>query len=165
MADSWITKGLCPSPYGCQMLKCAWKFHCQFAFLSILLEQVGLNRVKQSPGMTFSIWPLKLMTSQSLQGAKIIAISFNWFFADRDKVAASAPFPKSRTSYFRFARFNTSALYYLRAWHRLEFEHAWAKVLIYVDHCEVVFLHATRAKTAKNSRTKLRQLLLWWTQA
>ena len=28
-------------------------------------------------------------------------------------------FPKSRASYFRFARFNTSALYYLRAWHRL----------------------------------------------
>ena len=26
---------------------------------------------------------------------------------------------KSRTSYFRFARFNTSSLYYLRAWHRL----------------------------------------------
>ena len=78
MTDSWITKGLCPSPYGCQMLKCAWKFHCQFAFLSILLEQVGLNRAEQSPGMTFSIWPLKLMTSQALQGAKIIAISFNY---------------------------------------------------------------------------------------
>ena len=33
----------------------------------------------------------------------------------------TAPFPKSRASYFRFrfARFNTSALYYLRAWHRL----------------------------------------------
>ena len=29
------------------------------------------------------------------------------------------PFPKSRAPYFRFARFNTSALYYLRAWHRL----------------------------------------------
>ena len=29
------------------------------------------------------------------------------------------PFPKSRASYFRFACFNTSALYYLRAWHRL----------------------------------------------
>ena len=34
-------------------------------------------------------------------------------------LAATAPFPKSRVSYFRFARFNTSALYYLRAWHRL----------------------------------------------
>ena len=31
-----------------------------------------------------------------------------------------APFAKSRASYFRFARF-TSALYYLRAWHRLNF--------------------------------------------
>ena len=29
------------------------------------------------------------------------------------------PFPKSRASYFRFAHFNTSALYYPRAWHRL----------------------------------------------
>ena len=26
--------------------------------------------------------------------------------------ATTAPFPKSRASYFRFARFNTSALYY-----------------------------------------------------
>ena len=33
--------------------------------------------------------------------------------------AATAPFPKSRASYFRSARFNTSPLYYLRAWHRL----------------------------------------------
>ena len=33
--------------------------------------------------------------------------------------AATAPFAKSRASYFRFARFNTSALYYLRAWPRL----------------------------------------------
>ena len=31
-----------------------------------------------------------------------------------------APFPKSCASYFRFARFNTFPLYYLRAWHRLE---------------------------------------------
>ena len=33
--------------------------------------------------------------------------------------AATAPFPKSRASYFRFARFNTFPIYYLRAWHRL----------------------------------------------
>ena len=33
----------------------------------------------------------------------------------RDRAAV----PKTRASYFRFARFNTSALYYLRAWHRL----------------------------------------------
>ena len=31
----------------------------------------------------------------------------------------TAPFPKSCSSYFRFARFNTFPLYYLRAWHRL----------------------------------------------
>ena len=43
----------------------------------------------------------------------------------RDRAALShfsrrhPPFAKSRASYFRFARFNTSALYYLRAWHRL----------------------------------------------
>ena len=35
--------------------------------------------------------------------------------------AVTPPFPKSRASYFRFARFNTPALYYLRAWHRLIF--------------------------------------------
>ena len=34
-------------------------------------------------------------------------------------LGSTAPFPKSRASYFRFARFNTSAIYYLRAWHRL----------------------------------------------
>ena len=33
--------------------------------------------------------------------------------------AATASFLKSRPSYFRFARFNTFPLYYLRAWHRL----------------------------------------------
>ena len=38
----------------------------------------------------------------------------------RNAKNATAPFSKSRASYFRFARFNTSALYYLRAWHRLE---------------------------------------------
>ena len=31
--------------------------------------------------------------------------------------AATAPFPKSCTSYFRFARFYTFPIYYLRAWH------------------------------------------------
>ena len=35
--------------------------------------------------------------------------------------AATALFPKLRASYFRFACFNTSPLYYLRAWHRLGF--------------------------------------------
>ena len=32
---------------------------------------------------------------------------------------ATAPFPKSCASYFRFARLNTFPLYYLRAWHKL----------------------------------------------
>ena len=32
---------------------------------------------------------------------------------------ATAPFPESCASYFRFTRFNTFPLYYLRAWHRL----------------------------------------------
>ena len=35
------------------------------------------------------------------------------------KNARKTPFQKSRASYFRFACFNTSPLYYLRAWHRL----------------------------------------------
>ena len=34
-------------------------------------------------------------------------------------LTTTAPFPKSRASYFRFARFNTSALYYLKALYRL----------------------------------------------
>ena len=38
----------------------------------------------------------------------------------RNAKNATAPFPKSRASYFRFPRFNTSALYYLRAWLRLK---------------------------------------------
>ena len=37
----------------------------------------------------------------------------------RNAKNAPAPFPKSCPSYFRFARFNTFPLYYLRAWHRL----------------------------------------------
>ena len=40
----------------------------------------------------------------------------------RDRAAATAPFPKSCTSYFRSARFNMFPLYYLRAWHRLVLE-------------------------------------------
>ena len=36
-------------------------------------------------------------------------------------LAATAPSPKLWASYFRFARFNTSALYYLWAWHRLSY--------------------------------------------
>ena len=36
--------------------------------------------------------------------------------------AATAPFPKSCASYFRFARFNTFPLYYLRAWHKVRHE-------------------------------------------
>ena len=43
--------------------------------------------------------------------------------------AATAPFPKSCASYFRFVRFNTFPLYYLRAWHRLR-----GPVLLYVIH-------------------------------
>ena len=39
--------------------------------------------------------------------------------------AATAPFPKSCASYFRFARFNTFPLYYLRAWHRLGLPWLW----------------------------------------
>ena len=35
---------------------------------------------------------------------------------------ATAPFPKSCASYFRFARFNTFPLYYLRAWHKVRHE-------------------------------------------
>ena len=43
--------------------------------------------------------------------------------------AANAPFPKSCASYFRFVRFKTFPLYYLRAWHRLR-----GPVVLYVIH-------------------------------
>ena len=36
-----------------------------------------------------------------------------------ETATATAPFPESCASYFRFTRFNTFPLYYLRAWHRL----------------------------------------------
>ena len=39
----------------------------------------------------------------------------------RGRDSATAPFPKSGASYFRFARFNTFPLYYMRAWHRLDY--------------------------------------------
>ena len=39
------------------------------------------------------------------------------------------PFPKSCASYFRFARFNTFPLYYLRAWHRL---------MTCMSHCNLI---------------------------
>ena len=42
-------------------------------------------------------------------------------------LAATAPFPKSRASYFRYARFNTSALYHLRAWNKLIWHQRWSK--------------------------------------
>ena len=38
----------------------------------------------------------------------------------RGRDSATTPFPKSGASYFRFARFNTFPLYYMRAWHRLD---------------------------------------------
>ena len=42
--------------------------------------------------------------------------------------AATAPFPKSCASYFRFARFNTFPLNYLRAWHRLRRFGRWRRI-------------------------------------
>ena len=36
-----------------------------------------------------------------------------------EKRSGAGERPKSRAFYFRFARFNTSVLYYPRAWHRL----------------------------------------------
>ena len=47
---------------------------------------------------------------------------------ERHFPATTAPFPKSCASYFRFARFNTFPLYYLRAWHRLGENASWSKI-------------------------------------
>ena len=54
---------------------------------------------------------------QPVPGSEIVVKSRS---VKRNAKNATAPFLKSRASYFRFARFNTSALYYLRAWHRLK---------------------------------------------
>ena len=54
-------------------------------------------------------------------------------------LAATYPFPKSRASYFRFARFNTSLLYYLRAWHRLN-----TMVLVYLIQLNYLILYTKR---------------------
>ena len=77
---------------------------------------------------------LLLMELQPVPGSKMVVKSRsvksnakNARGLGRDRAAepvsifptATASFPKSRASYFRFARFNTSPLYYLRAWHRL----------------------------------------------
>ena len=44
---------------------------------------------------------------------------------------------KSRASYFRFARFNTSALYYLRAWHGLA---PWRMIIYSLTPLPLLFL-------------------------
>ena len=47
-----------------------------------------------------------------------------------------APFPKSCASYFRFARFNTFPLYYLRAWHRLTWRTRQSRAFLFCHHRE-----------------------------
>ena len=58
------------------------------------------------------------LTTSCLACSRLRDSGEKWFSKKKCEKRA-APFPKSRASYFRFARFNTSALYYLRAWHRL----------------------------------------------
>ena len=70
----------------------------------------------------------------------------------------TAPFPKSCASYFRFARFNTFPLYYLRAWHRLEF--LWLSLrtpvplIVFPAHFffSMLFARSTQAKRHRSGR-------------
>ena len=58
--------------------------------------------------------------------------------------AATAPFPKSCASYFRFARFNTFPLYYLRAWHQGNRSLVNASVFLYAMNCSEEMLMTYR---------------------
>ena len=66
-------------------------------------RQLACSRLRDGGGKSFS---------------NIIRNAKNAQGLGRDSV--TAPFPKSGASYFRFARFNTFPLYYMRAWHRLD---------------------------------------------
>ena len=64
------------------------------------------------PSLTF-IWESSLQGSKRVvESRSVIRNAKNARGLGRD----TAPFPKSCASYFRFARFNTFPLYYLRAW-------------------------------------------------
>ena len=57
--------------------------------------------------------------------------------------AATAPFPRSCASYFRFARFNTFPLYYLRACHRLLSTSCYRLVLREIQGTIILRRHST----------------------
>ena len=59
----------------------------------------------------WKLWPVP--------GSEIVVKSRSVKRNGKTRITVPALFPKSRASYFRFAGFNMSALYYLRAWHRL----------------------------------------------
>ena len=63
--------------------------------------------------------PLKIAFTLCLACSRLRDGGGKSFSNKKCEKRATAPFPKSCASYFRFARFNTFPLYYLRAWHRL----------------------------------------------
>ena len=57
------------------------------------------------------------------------------------------PFPESCPSYFRFARFNTFPLYYLRTWHRLSISYLKQNNLTNCEHfVRILYLQDLRSK-------------------
>ena len=66
-------------------------------------------------------------------------------------LAATAPFAKSHASYFRFARFNTSTLYYLRAWHRLTMKEVMVHIYRKIKQISVPFFRSCCVDALKKS--------------
>ena len=60
--------------------------------------------------------------------------------------AATAPFPRSCASYFRFARFNTFPLYYLRAWQRLQ-----KRLILRLDLSQILKSGKRKARSNKTA--------------
>ena len=67
-------------------------------------------------------------------------------------LAATAPFAKSNASYFRFARFNTSTLYYLRAWHRLTMKEVMVHIYRKIKQISLPFFRSCCVDALKKSR-------------
>ena len=73
--------------------------------------------------------------------------SFSTRNAKNARGLGTDPFPKSCPSYFRFARFNTFPLYYLRAWHRLSINYLAQNNLTNCEHfVRTLYLQDLRSK-------------------
>ena len=77
------------------------------------------NLLSISPPREFFILVKRALACSKLQDSGEKSFNSKKREIREGALATTAPFPMSRTSYVRFARFNTSPLYYLRAWQRL----------------------------------------------